>query len=456
MDDLDQHLEKAKRHLQLLELKDCLEQIESILALNVTQEDPYCIGIRAAQLGDDPNKLLDLIERGSHSIQGDRINFLETSYAACKKINMLKQCAKLADELTSIGNTNKRVDLLLYKADYLIANNEEALADQLLYNLVEQFPKNLNCRIKAIDCKRVRQDWTGAIQMAKKTVELFPDSWLSYDNLAEEYLRAGKAEEAKALYNINIQEKQISGDNIEQRSMPLAVLQYYSPNDQQNHDKARQAKIALVNQKISLQWRASIGKDGDYRLVDLNQAMAMIDQTLGQKKVDLFRKCALPAMQADVARVVHLATNDHALYIDWPHRPFQRSNLLSQKLFHSKKSLLAGKRKRQDWELWNGFAYSNPKHSLKNFFSEILEEIFYNIKHEICNNVAVVTGPGVWRSVFKRDHIYSQGETLQQIRFPSDIKQVFLPALDKRPSMVGHWSVVQKKQSIFNKLARES
>ena len=44
---------------------------------------------------------------------------------------------------------------------------------------------------------------------------------------------------------------------------------------------------------------------------------------------------------------------------------------------------LAGKCRNQGWRLVNGFAYSNPKNSLKLFFTEIMKNIFYNIKHQI-------------------------------------------------------------------------
>ena len=78
-------LQKARRHLQCLEFDNCHEQLEDLLAQDPIQQDPYCVGIRAAELGDDPVKLLNLIERGYQHIQNDRVLFLKTSYEACRK-----------------------------------------------------------------------------------------------------------------------------------------------------------------------------------------------------------------------------------------------------------------------------------------------------------------------------------------------------------------------------------
>lgn len=440
---------KARRYLQCLEFDNCYKEVEKLLAQNSRQQDPYCIGIRAAELSDDPVKLLNLVERGFQQIQDDRVLFLKTSYEACKKMGYLKHCGEIANDLKEIGENTNQIDLLFYEADVFISNNKPELAEKIYNELIQRFPKNLNCWLKAIDSKRIRRDWEGAIEAAKKANDLFPNSWRSYDNLAEEYLRAGKVEDAKRLYSIGIADKQTPKDSTKQQFTALAALQYYSPNDKQTQDQAVHPEIELINQKIKLQWSSSLGEDGTYQLVGFEQSSAIIEQVLGNREVDLFQKCALPAMQADVIRVVHLATKEHAIYIDWPHRPFQRGNLLSQKLFESEQSLLAGKRKTQEWELWNGFAYSNPNYCLKGFFSEILEEIFYNIKHETSNNVAAVTGPGVWRNAYKRHGTYLEEEKIQRTRFPFDIKQVFLPALNKRPSMKGHWSTVQKTQSIF-------
>ena len=161
-------------------------------------------------------------------------------------------------------------------------------------------------------------------------------------------------------------------------------------------------------------------------------------------------------MQADVIRVVHLATQSHALYIDWPYRPFQLSTLFEQKLFQAGESMLAGKRRNQNWVLWNGFAYSSPKNSLQQFFLNVMERIFYNINNEASNNVYTVTGPGVWIKAYDQYFNGSRSFDVHQITYPGDIQQVFKPALDKRPSMKGHWSAVQKSQSIYiNDIAQE-
>lgn len=113
---------------------------------------------------------------------------------------------------------------------------------------------------------------------------------------------------------------------------------------------------------------------------------------------------------------------------------------------------LAGKCKNQGWRLVNGFAYSNPKNSLKLFFTEIMENIFYNIEHQISNNVYQVTGPAAWQKVYDKYRVNLKSENIQCqcVTYPTDIYQVFRPALNKRPSMRGHWSKVQEKQSIYN------
>ena len=225
---------------------------------------------------------------------------------------------------------------------------------------------------------------------------------------------------------------------------------------QQENCNQRIEKIRLINQKIRLQWDTSLRQQDTYQLIDSNDASAIIDQCIGQKEVDLFRKCALPAMQADVIRVVHLATQSHALYIDWPYRPFQLSTLFEQKLFQAGESMLAGKRRNQNWVLWNGFAYSSPKNSLQQFFLNIMERIFYNINNEVSNNVYTVTGPGVWIKAYDQYFNGSRSFDVHQITYPGDVQQVFKPALDKRPSMKGHWSAVQKSQSIYiNDIAQE-
>ena len=451
-DNIYNHLEQACQYLSRLKLDDCLKEIETYLTEIEHKQKAYTIGIRAAQISEDSIKLLSLIERGLLKIQGDRILFLETSYKACKQMGLDKKCIELAENLKAIGTTSNRIDLLLYEADALLINNHTRYAELILSKLIKQFPSSLESRLKAIDCKRQNKDWDGARRLARKTNKLFPNYWLSYDNFAEECLRAGKTKKARKLYSMAIKDDQNTTAKNEKPTVSLATLQYYSHNTKQTQSEEDFTKIKLVNRKIQLQWDASLQKDGDYQLVNITQASAIIDQHIGHRQVDLFQKCALPAMQADVIRVVHLATQPHALYIDWPYRPFQLSTLLSQKLFQSADSMLAGKRRNQDWRLWNGFAYSNPKNSLKLFFTEIMENIFYNIEHQISNNVYQVTGPASWQKVYDKYRVNLKSENIQCqcVTYPTDIYQVFRPALNKRPSMRGHWSKVQEKQSIYN------
>lgn len=455
-DSIKEQLQQASQHLTNLRLDACLDQIEQILAETNDHQKPYYIGIRAAQISDDKTKLLSLIERGLQHIKGDRRLFLEKSYKTCKQVGLIQQCLVLAEQLTTLGTSSNRVDLLLYQADAFLLNNDAQSAEQIIAKLIKQYPDNLDCRLKALECKRHNQDWDGARRLARQMTRRFPTAWISYDLFAEECLRAGKIKKIIKVY----QAAMAANENAEKSSntppASLAALQYYSPNKNQTHSDQSLARINLVNEKIELQWNASLRENDSYQLVDAELACAIIEKSIGQQEVDLFRKCALPAMQADVLRVVHLATQAHALYIDWPYRPVQLSSLLSQPLFQAGQSMLAGKCRNQDWILWNGFAYSSPYNSLQQFFTTVMERIFYNIEHEICNNVYLVTGPAVWQKAYQNRGPGQHREKIQQITYPGDIYQVFQPALNKRPSMQGHWSKVQDEQSIFTGHAKHA
>ena len=455
-DSIKEQLHQASQHLSNLRLDACLDQIEQILAEANDHQKPYYIGIRAAQISDDKTKLLSLIDRGLQNIQGDRRLFLEKSYKTCKQMGLVQQCLVLAEQLTTLGRSSNRVDLLLYQADAFLLNNDAQSAEQMIASLIKQYPNNLDCRLKALECKRHNQDWDGARRLARQMTRRFPTAWIGYDLFAEECLRAGKIKKIVKVYQAAVAANDNPAQSSNTPTTSLTALQYYSPNKNQNHSVQSQERIKLVNEKIQLQWNASLRDNDNYQLVDAEHACAIIDQTVGHQEVDLFRKCALPAMQADVIRVVHLATQAHALYIDWPYRPFQLSPLLSQTLFQTGQSMLAGKCRNQDWILWNGFAYSSPHNSLQQFFTTVMERIFYNIEHEICNNVYLVTGPAVWQKAYQNRSSDQHRETIQQITYPGDIYQVFQPALNKRPSMQGHWSKVQDEQSIFTDHAKRA
>ena len=449
-------LHEASQHLANLRLDECIDQVELILDKTKEHQKPYYIGVRAAQINEDSTKLLSLIKRGIYNITGDRTLFLEASYRACKQMELKGQCLDLAKRLEEDGKNSNRVDLLLYQVDALLINDDTQTAEKIIENLIKKYPDNLECRLKGIDCKRQNEDWDGARRIARKTAKQFPKMWLSHDAFAEECLRAGKIKRATKIYQIALDTNKGQNSNSIEPKTSLSTLQYYSPNKWQGSCNQRIEKIRLINQKIRLQWDTSLRQQDTYQLIDSNDASAIIDQCIGQKEVDLFRKCALPAMQADVIRVVHLATQSHALYIDWPYRPFQLSTLFEQKLFQAGESMLAGKRRNQNWVLWNGFAYSSPKNSLQQFFLNVMERIFYNINNEASNNVYTVTGPGVWIKAYDQYFNGSRSFDVHQITYPGDVQQVFKPALDKRPSMKGHWSAVQKSQSIYiNDIAQE-
>ena len=447
------NIENVLRLYSQLKFKDCLEEAKGLIKREPSHLRAHCIALQACQHLEDASEVNLLIHSGLHHIEKGRQMFLTSAFEVVAHFKLNSLCRKIANELKVISTRTNQPELNLYKLRALEIQNKPKKAIQQSYRLKNHYPENLLIQLELARLLKRHEQFQKASQEIKQLTKQFPDYWEGHDLHCEALLRRKKQRKAKEYLQTvfsNSSNKLENDTTTKNQNAPLHIIQYFAHNPDAALDEKKRQYIDLMNQKISLQWRCSLGNHGSYQLLDRSAAITFLQKHHDNSVLEAFLQCGPPAMQADVLRVAHLAHHSHALYIDWPYRPFNIEHLLNNNLFKEQRSVLAGKPRpntTNPWSIWNGFGYTTPEDNLRPFFQTILDEIVENIRKKISNNVFIVTGPGLWESVYERSPEVKR--KIKTINYPHDVHEIFLPALDKRKSMRGHWSTIQRQESIF-------
>ncbi|AII42022.1 hypothetical protein KR100_01195 [Synechococcus sp. KORDI-100] len=446
------NLETALSLFSRLKFKECLHQAQQIIEKEPTHLRAHCLALQASQHLNDPSTVGHLIKTGLKNIKNGRVMFLVPAFEVCAHFRLHKECRTLAKELTQIALQTNDAKFAIYEPRALNISGKPFKAIRVANKRLGTFPGSPIILFEIIQLFKEQKKFNRVYQISQALTTQSPKYWQGHDQLCEELLRREKPKKANR-HLLTVVEKIAcnSTSNPNTKSLPaLHVLQYYAKSKKAQSDLELQHYHTLINKKINLQWSSCLNKTGHYQLLNCSSATGFLENNFGTKVVSAFLQCGPPAMQADVIRVAHLAHYSHALYIDWPYRPFNPKPLLDNQLFRDGRSLLAGKSRQipeNHWSIWNGFGYTTPDDDLRPFFRIVLDQIVENILNRISNDVFWVTGPGVWKTI--HDQYKSLTKNTKLIIYPQDLHPVFQPALNKRPSMQEHWSVVQKQESIY-------
>ena len=342
---------------------------------------------------------------------------------------------------------------LTAEARSLIALKQPDLANQHLKQLKQTHPDLEWIPLARAELFESKGEKLKLKRLLRRAARKFPthpeiqDRWLDY------LVSHGRTERARALSKrfVNRSDK-ANSISVQALRKPLQVFQYFNPHPHIAKNKHEMERINALNYKATLQWQAALGPDGHYELVNWQQAFDLIATWHGQAAAAAFEQCRLPAMQADVFRLAHLAHHRHALYIDWPYRPWIRQPLLSCDLLKDQISILSGKIRANGWRVVNTFAYNNNDAQMQIFFNEIFTQVLNNIRsrranNQPSNNVLHVTGPRAWSTVLNDDTVATPRH--KRITLPFDLEGIFSTTFDKRKDMRWHWSNIQKAESIY-------
>ena len=445
-------LEKVLSLFSRLKFEECQRQAQRLIEQEPNHLRAHCIALETCRHLNDKAEIKPLIQSGLNNIKKGRQAFLTTAFEVCAHFQLGRTCRKLAIEISLLAKNTNQPELEVYELRSLEIRHKSKKAVHYALKLQEKFPTNTTICLELIRLLKQYGQYGKAFKKIKDLCGQQPHRWEGYDLKCEELLRRNQPVKASQFLQQAIAKSTPKDNavNLDAEIAPLHVIQYFTSNPKATANQNEQQNTKLINQKICLQWTCCLEGRGSYQLHDRPSAIAFLKEHYDNNVVDAFRQCGPPAMQADVIRVAHLAHHTHALYIDWPYRPFEPHPLLKNELFQQGVSLIAGKPRpnpANPWSIWNGFGYTCPNGNLQPFFQEILKRIIHNINKRTCNDVFFATGPGLWRQVF--DEYKGFNQQIKRIDYPHDLHHIFLPALNKRRSMKGHWSNVQQKESIF-------
>ena len=185
-----------------------------------------------------------------------------------------------------------------------------------------------------------------------------------------------------------------------------------------------------------------------YRLFNRKKARVFIKNNYDERTLKAFLQCKVPAMQADFFRYCALYKHG-GLYIDADIALRENTYQALVDLLSSAENALIMTRERA---IANDFIFiREPKSPL---IKKVIDKAISNIEKRTSNNVWEVTGPGIMTTLFKDQSADSKAlfeastiKSFKTIRSIVDFKW----KLDYKKGK-GHWTNVQKSQSIFREL----
>ena len=132
-----------------------------------------------------------------------------------------------------------------------------------------------------------------------------------------------------------------------------------------------------------------------HRRFDTETADAYIARHLGERARAAFRRCAVPAMQADLFRYCALFI-EGGVYLD---ADSENRGGLAKVIAEVAKGLLASRRNGPQVKIINGFLFvRSPGDPL---FERTIGIAIENIERRVSNNVWEVTGPGIMTGLYR-------------------------------------------------------
>jgi len=210
------------------------------------------------------------------------------------------------------------------------------------------------------------------------------------------------------------------------KSVPKSIMQYW-------HSPELPEDIAGW---IGL-WKQR-NPDFQHHLFNDDSARSYLSQHFPKEYVESFNDCALPAMRCDFFRYAYIY-NEGGVYVDAAiscHSP------LSEWLDLNADMILL-KKEKWDGRPTNSFIVAKARHP---FLKRVLEDCVNNIQNKVSNNVWLVTGPGVIKTLLDSNETSEKPE-LMSFRF---FKTHAPPHQNASHKKTEHWSKIQHQQSIFN------
>ena len=189
-------------------------------------------------------------------------------------------------------------------------------------------------------------------------------------------------------------------------------------------------------------------------LFNKNSALEYITTHFTKRYIDAYNKCAVPAMRSDYFRLSALAHENNIVYIDCNFKPLK--SLKQVGYFVEGRTTLFYKK--DPTKLINGAVSNLGNQKWKSIFIEIFELATQNIENEAYDNVWKITGPFVWRTIRNKhkDSLEGDDEPILVDFWLGNPR--FMGMLIKKGKIKcgRHWSKINEKENIFNKIELDS
>ena len=174
----------------------------------------------------------------------------------------------------------------------------------------------------------------------------------------------------------------------------------------------------------------------EYTVYNDEMAVSFLEDTYGANVREVYLKAVLPAMRSDIFRVGYCLEKG-GVYVDVGTKCRQHV----QTVLGTDPRLVV--MQRPNGPIWNGFiacVAGEPR------LADIWELILYNMRNKTSDNIWLATGPGAFSEVL-RDYSGNDVRILPEEKLKSVFYKVTSQLSYRRSN---HWSILQKKISIYN------